>query len=76
MNIILASELSVHRTWSKDFIFIVIENYKGTFPKVLKRQYDRKLQVSVGSGNTNRLHNYRGVDMPLCLQYTPNKTLQ
>lgn len=73
MNIILASELSVQRTWSKDFIFTEIENYKGTFPKLLKRQYDKNLQVSVCSGNANRLHNYQGIDMTLCLQHTPNK---
>lgn len=73
MNEILASELSGQRTWSKDFISIVIENYKGTFPKLLKRKYDKNLQVSVCNGNANRLHNYQRVDMLLCLQRAPNK---
>jgi len=75
MNIIVASELSDQRTWSKDFIFIVIEDYKGMFPKLLKWKCVKNLQVLVCSGNANRLHNYQGVDMPLCLQHTPNKVM-
>lgn len=32
-------------------ISLVIENYKDTFPSLLKKQYGKKLQVSVSSKN-------------------------